>query len=174
MNAEAIEREVRIKARPETVFSYFTDPQKMVRWKGITAELEPTPGGIYRVNINGNDIACGSYVEIQPPYRVVFTWGWEGEGHPIPPGSSTVEITLTPDGEGTLLRLRHSGLPVGAGADHAVGWEHFLPRLAIEAAGGDAGPDPWSANAAMSDEAVERARGSAGPGTQRDNLPPPN
>lgn len=76
--ADGVEREIRVRARPETVFAYFTDPAKMMEWKGIEAELDPKPGGIYRVNVTGRDIARGEYVEIAPPSKVVFTWGWEG------------------------------------------------------------------------------------------------
>ncbi len=42
---DVLERVVRIAARPETVFSYFTDPKKMTLWKGISAQLDPQPGG---------------------------------------------------------------------------------------------------------------------------------
>ena len=139
--SDVYEREIHIAARPEVVFQFFVDPAKMVQWKGMDAMLDPRPGGIYRVNVTGRDIARGEYVEISPPNRIVFTWGWEGS--PIAPGSSTVEILLTPDGDGTLLLLRHTGLPSEAVAEHAAGWEHFLPRLAIVAAGNDPGIDPW-------------------------------
>jgi uncharacterized protein YndB with AHSA1/START domain len=136
-------REVRIEARPETVFEFFTDPDKMVRWKGREATLEPSPGGTYRVTINDLAVARGEYVEVDRPRRVVFTWGGEGT-NPVPPGSSTVEVELTPDGDGTLLRLTHRGLPEAEVEEHAHGWDHFLPRLATAAAGGDPGPDPMS------------------------------
>jgi uncharacterized protein YndB with AHSA1/START domain len=136
-------REVRIAARPETIFPFFTDPEKMVLWKGVQATLDPRPGGIYRVDVTGRDIARGEYLEVVPYSRVVFTWGWEGAGHPVPPGASTVEVSLIPDGDGTLVRLRHSGLTPEQGAQHVEGWEHYLARLVIAAAGGDPGKDPW-------------------------------
>ena len=142
-DSEALEREIRVAATPETVFSFFTDPSKMTRWQGKSATLDPRPGGIYRVDMNGRDIARGEYVEVVPHSRVVFTWGWEGEGSPLPPGSSTVEVSLIPDGDGTIVRLRHLGLPTEQRSQHAEGWEHFLARLAIAAEGRDAGPDPW-------------------------------
>jgi uncharacterized protein YndB with AHSA1/START domain len=141
--SDALEREVRIAARPETVFPFLTDAAAMMRWMGVSVEADPRPGGLYRVDITGRDRARGEYVEVVPYSRVVFTWGWEGDGHPLPPGASTVEITLTPDGGGTLLRLRHSGLSPDAQKEHADGWEHYLERLVIVAGGGDPGVDPW-------------------------------
>ncbi len=137
-------REVRINARPETIFPFFTDPAKMVRWKGIDAMLDPRPGGVYRVNVTGRDVAVGEYVEIVPYTRVVFTWGWEGAGQAVPPGASTVEVTLTPDGNATVVRLRHYGLSPEQGEAHLEGWDHFLPRLVEAAEGRDPGADPWT------------------------------
>ena len=144
-NTEVVERETRIAARPETVFSFFTDPAKMTRWMGIEATLDAWPGGVYRVNINGRDIARGEYLEVVPNTRVVFSWGWEAEGNPLPPGSTNIEISLVADGDGTALRLRHLGLPVDQRDAHGEGWDHYLPRLVIAAEGRDPGPDPWSA-----------------------------
>jgi uncharacterized protein YndB with AHSA1/START domain len=143
---QAIEREVRIDASPETVFGFFTDPALMVRWKGAQATLDPRPGGVFRVEISEQAIAIGEYIEVDPPNRVVFTWGWEGDYASTPPGSSTVEISLTPDGDGTLVRLVHSELPTPESAEaHGQGWDMYLSRLVIAAAGGDPGPDPNAA-----------------------------
>ena len=139
-----IEREIRISALPETVFPFFTEPDRMVQWMGISATLEPRPGGVFRVSINGRGVARGEYVEVVPNSRVVFTWGWESEGNPIPPGSTTVEVSLVEDGGGTILRFRHLGLPAEQRDGHAEGWGHFLPRVAMVAEGGDPGPDPWA------------------------------
>ena len=129
-SAPAIEREIRVEASPDTVFSYFVDPAKIVRWMGTTATLEPRPGGDFRIDYNGKDIARGSYLEVDPPRRVVFSWGWEMPGDPVPPGASTVEVTLAPSGLGTIVRLRHSGLPPASIDGHVEGWDYFLPTLA--------------------------------------------
>ena len=136
--------EIRIDAAPEAIFPFLTDPQRIVRWKGVDATVEASPGGVYRVNVTGVKHAVGEYLEVDAPHRVVFTWGWEGDEQ-LPPGSSTVTIELISDGEGTIVRLTHSGLPEGADVAQLQGWEHFLPRLAIVASGGDPGPDPWVA-----------------------------
>jgi len=137
-----IEREIRIAASPETVFDYFVDPDKMVEWKGRKAELDPRPGGLYRVDISDQAVARGEYVEIDAPSRVVFTWGWEGASNPVPPGSSRVEISLQPDGDGTIVRLRHLDLPEAEREIHGHGWDHYLSRLAQAAEGKDPGTDP--------------------------------
>ncbi|HXH21397.1 MAG TPA: SRPBCC domain-containing protein [Dehalococcoidia bacterium] len=139
---DAVVKEVRIRASPETVFAFFTDPAKMVLWKGVDAMLDPRPGGAYRVNVTGRDVVLGEYLEVVPYSRVVFTWGWENETIPLPPGSSTVEVTLTPDGPYTIVRLRHSGLSPEMAEEHARGWDHYLARLLEAAEGRDAGPDP--------------------------------
>jgi uncharacterized protein YndB with AHSA1/START domain len=145
---KAVEREIRIRARPETVFPFFTDPELMVRWMGTTAEVDPRPGGVYRVDIDGSHVARGEYVEVTPPDRVVFTWGWEGGDSPVRPGTSTVEITLAADGEHTVVRLVHRDLPSADSVRaHGEGWDHYLERLAVAGAGGDAGPDRWAERA---------------------------
>jgi uncharacterized protein YndB with AHSA1/START domain len=139
-----VEREVLVAAEPETVFAFFTDPDKMIQWQGRRADLDPRSGGRFRVEVTDRHTAVGEYVELDPPHRVVFTWGWDDPATAVPPGSSTVEITLTPEGSGTLVRLAHRDLPSDESrAQHAHGWGHYLERLVTAAAGGDPGPDPW-------------------------------
>jgi len=80
--------------------------------------------------VDGEHVAIGQYKLVEPPRRIVFSWGWEGDAE-VAPGSTTVEITLTPDGSGTLLRLRHSDLPnEQQQAIHQEGWRMYTARLA--------------------------------------------
>jgi uncharacterized protein YndB with AHSA1/START domain len=144
---EAVERQVRIAARPETVFDFLTDPEKHALWMGRRVELDVRPGGIYLVEINDQSTAKGEFIEIVSPSRVAFTFGWDGQEagsgeHGVRPGSSRVEIALAPDGDGTLVTLRHFDLPEDARAMHGQGWELYLARLETAASGGDPGPDP--------------------------------
>lgn len=142
---DEIVREIHIAARPEEVFPYFTDARKMVAWKAVHAELDARPGGVLRMDVTGRrDVALGTYLEIDPPHRVVFTWGWEDGDPASPPGSSVVEVTLVPTCDGTLLRLVHRGVPEEKRSRSAAGWGHYLARLALVAAGCDPGPDPWA------------------------------
>jgi uncharacterized protein YndB with AHSA1/START domain len=135
-----VELSVRLEARPDQVFPYLTDAERYVQWQGVKADLDPRPGGVYRVWMDAGTVARGEFVEIEPPRRVVFTWGWEGNDS-LPPGSTTVELVLQPDGDATILRLRHTGLPDGeAAAMHEEGWILFTGRLAAVVGDGDAGP----------------------------------
>jgi uncharacterized protein YndB with AHSA1/START domain len=127
-----VEQTVRIGARPETVWRYWTDPARMCTWWGQAADLDPRPGGVCVVDLGGGAVMRGEYLELVPYERLVFSLGWDPvEGGPdVPPGSTRVEVTLAPDGDGTVLTVRHIGLPASQVADHAGGWAHFLGVLA--------------------------------------------
>ena len=116
-----------IKAPPEVVFPYFTDPVLLVKWIGDRAELDPQPGGVFSLDM-GEHRARGTYVVVDPPQRVVFSWGIPGD-ETLPPGGSTVEVVLTPDGNDTMVVLTHRGLPSAHLDGHRDGWEHQLGRL---------------------------------------------
>lgn len=141
--ADPVVVERRIQARPSTVFSYFTDPERWLRWQGIDAELQAVAGGQLRMNVRGDGYASGAFTLVDPPHRLVFTWGWEMPGNPVPPGSSTIEIDFIDEGDATLVRLTHRDLPPESRELHADGWTHYLQRLAISATGQDPGRDPW-------------------------------
>ena len=129
-----------IAAPPATVYEYLTESAKWARWQGIAATIQPAAGGLFAMSMKNGLRARGQFVELIPNHRVVFTWGWID--HPgLPPGSSTVTIELDATGEGTLLTLTHSGLPADEIPIHVMGWDHYIPRLAAAAEGGDPGPD---------------------------------
>ena len=147
------ERVLQIDAPPETVWEFLIDPEKVARWKGLPATaFEPHPGGAYRIEIVPGHVASGTFLELDRPNRLVYTWGWEpgADGpNPVPPGSSTVEIELVAENGGTSLRFTHRDLPSAeAAASHGTGWDHYLERLVIAVVGGDPGRDPWLGDAA--------------------------
>ncbi len=126
---DAVTATVRIAAPPEVVFPYFTDPALAVKWIADAASLDARPGGSFSVDVRGNP-ARGEYVEVDPPRRVVFTWGIEGRGD-FPPGCSTVEVVLQPDGDGTVVTLTHYDLPTEQERrSHRAGWGELLGILA--------------------------------------------
>lgn len=136
-----VRRETHIAAPPAAVFAFLTDPEKIMRWMGTEATTEARPGGLYLVSgIRGNT-ARGAFREVVPVHRLAYSFGWEGN-EKVPPGSSLIEIDLVDQDGGTLLRMVHTGLPDAEQcARHAQGWAHYLARLTVAAAGGDAGPD---------------------------------
>lgn len=132
---------VDIDASPETVFAYLTTNAGMVAWMGERADLDPTPGGRFAVDIAGYPVR-GEYLHVERPSRVVVSWGFAGSDD-LPAGASTVEFRLTATSTGTRLDLCHSDLPAAEVRGHADGWANFLPRIAIAGSGGNAGPDSW-------------------------------
>jgi uncharacterized protein YndB with AHSA1/START domain len=132
---EPIVREVHIRATPEIVFEFFTDAGKLTRWLATEATLDPRPGGVCHQEHAREDGSGGSYhmrgefIEVSPAERVVFTWGFTDPDVGVPPGSSVVDVTFTPDGDGTRLRLEHRDLPAAAVDSHSEGWTGMLERL---------------------------------------------
>ena len=135
------ETTVDVNAPVQEVFRHLTDPAAMIRWMGQHATLEPVPDGVFEVDINGVPVR-GRYLEVDPPRRVVVSWGVAGNPD-LPPGASQVEFTLIPIAGGTRLHLIHRNLPPDQAPIHGTGWGHFLGRLDQAATGADPGPDPW-------------------------------
>ena len=136
-----VRREVQITAPPSTVFAFLTDPEKILRWMGTEATVEPHPGGLYLVNVTGDRFARGAFREVVPVHRLAYSFGWDGSEE-VPPGSSLVEIDLIDRDGGTLLSMTQTGLPNAEQCTrHAEGWAHYIGRLAEVAAGRDPGPD---------------------------------
>jgi uncharacterized protein YndB with AHSA1/START domain len=132
---------IHIDAPPEVVFAHLVTAEGMVSWMGQHARLQPVAGGEFAVDINGSLIR-GEYLEVDPPHRVVVSWGMAGAAD-FPPGSSRVEFILTPTSTGTNLNLNHTGLPDTRARTHGEGWDNYLPRLQAAARGIDPGPDNW-------------------------------
>jgi uncharacterized protein YndB with AHSA1/START domain len=134
-----VEQTVRIAASPETVWRYWTEPDRIREWWGTALELDPRPGGVYRVH-RGEDRAVmrGEYVELVPNQLIVFTFGWEGadDAPAVPPGTTRVEVRLVADDGDTIVTVRHSGLPAVHVEGHSSGWGRVLPLLAHAAEAG--------------------------------------
>lgn len=138
--SEPIVVERHVAADPAVVYSYFVDSAKWVRWQGVDAEVDAQPGGSFAVTMPDGARAQGSFMELDPHRRVVFSWGWLGHDG-LPPGSSTVEVELIADEAGTLVRLTHWGVPPEEMDLHSAGWNRYLSRLVEVAGGGEPEPD---------------------------------
>jgi uncharacterized protein YndB with AHSA1/START domain len=135
-----VERHVR--ARPEEIWPYLTNGALWQRWQGAGVEIDPRPGGTFTMRTGDGREAAGRVIDVQPVKLLTFSWGWTDEPDTLPPGSTTVQIELFPDGDGTLVRLTHRDLPAAAAPLHHAGWLHYMERLAVAATGADPGPDP--------------------------------
>ena len=124
---DTVTASTRIAATPEQVFPYFTDPALLMDWMAPWASVEPSPGGSFAVDFERAPVR-GTYLAVQPPHRVVFTWGIAGNDV-LPAGTSTVEVTLHADGPDTVVELVHRGLPEQRRTDHRAGWQELLARL---------------------------------------------
>jgi uncharacterized protein YndB with AHSA1/START domain len=128
-----ISASVRIAASPEIVFPYFTEPQLLVSWMGESVDIDARPGGMFSVDFGGV-IAKGSYVIVEPPHRIVFTWGIPGDDE-MPAGSSTVEVEFVADDADTIVNLTHRDLPPDRESAHLEGWNGCFAKL-VAAVGG--------------------------------------
>ncbi len=133
-----------IPVDPDAAFALITEPERLRRWKAVAARVDLRVGGDYRWTVTPGHSAMGSFTEIEPGKRIVYTWGWEGDAG-LPPGASTVTVNLEAVEGGTTVQLIHEGLTEQQEAGHAEGWNHFLERLVLLATNGDAGPDEWAA-----------------------------
>jgi uncharacterized protein YndB with AHSA1/START domain len=124
--------ELVIHAAAETVYHHLTDPAALLTWMADSAESEPVANGRIRWTLPNNATMLGRYLELQPPHRLVFSYGWEHDLMGVPPESTVVEIELRAHPEGTLLTLTHRLLPDMAAEQHRHGWDYFLQRLATE------------------------------------------
>ncbi len=132
---ETVEQVVHIDAPPETVWSFWTEPARLCEWWGVEADAVAETGGIFRVVMDGGPVMLGEFLELEPPRRLLFSFGWEGgaPGGPLPPGSSRVEVVLDDQAGGTLLTLRHE-LPAIHAPDHLEGWAFFVGDRMVELA----------------------------------------
>jgi uncharacterized protein YndB with AHSA1/START domain len=138
IDGDEVVHELVVQAPVEQVFDMFTNPRQLVRWIGISADLQPRPGGRFRFEVAPGQFCEGQYVIVDRPGRLVFTWGWTDHSFGLRPGASRVEVTLTPTGNDnrqTRIRLVHTGLAGDLGLLHDDGWSRFLARLTAVAAG---------------------------------------
>src|SRR5687767_13407466 len=101
-----LDRTLVIRARRDTVFRFFTDPMRWAAWWGDGSTIDPRPEGRVRIRYPDGTEAIGEVLEVTPPERLVFTYGY-ATGTPVPAGGSLVTIVLDQHRDGTRLRLTH-------------------------------------------------------------------
>lgn len=131
----ALDRHILIRARRETVFRYFTDSERWASWWGAGSTIDPRPGGRVFVRHPNAVEAAGEVLEIDPPRRIVYTFGFSS-GQPMPVGGSRVTVSLEEDPAGTRLHLRHEFAETEARDHHVQGWRYQLAVFANVVADG--------------------------------------
>jgi uncharacterized protein YndB with AHSA1/START domain len=153
-----LDRDVLILADRETVFRFFTDPQRWAAWWGAGSTIDARPGGRVLIRYPNALEAEGEVLHVQPPSEIAFTYGY-ASGSPIPPGGSRVTIRLEAEGSGTRLRLRHHFHDARVRDEHVQGWRYqlslFANLVAAEVcAGAEGAIDTWLAAWSESDDAT--------------------
>ena len=157
-----LDRTLVIGAPQAAVFRYFTDPARWAAWWGAGSTIDARPGGRVYVRYPEGTEAVGEVVEIDPPSRIVFTYGY-ASGAPVPPGGSRVTIRLEPDARGTRLHLLHEFADPSVRDHHVQGWRYQLSLFANVVAHeihGDPGArvDEWFAMWSDTDEPSRTSR----------------
>lgn len=142
-NVESVVVSTTIAATPAVVWSFLSDAERFRNWIGAFAGVRPLPGtnvdprvgGKLRVEYQGGTFASGEITALEPQKRMEFTWGYEGGGQGMPPGSTRIEIHLSPTDGGTRVELCHHDIPTQEARNgHRGGWTHYLSMFAREAA----------------------------------------
>jgi uncharacterized protein YndB with AHSA1/START domain len=120
-----VDRTVTIQADREIVFAFFTDSARWASWWGAGSTIDARPGGDVRIRYPDGTEASGTIVDLQPPERIVFTYGY-ASGRLIAPGASTVTIQLEAADRGTRLRLTHAVADEATRDAHVQGWRYQL------------------------------------------------
>jgi uncharacterized protein YndB with AHSA1/START domain len=131
----------------EEVYRTWTEPDLFERWftppgnSSVTAELDVRPGGSYRITLRRTELIpgashiVGTYLEVEPPERLVFTWGWEDpppvEGlEALETLDSRVTVQFRDLGESTEVSITHERLDnEELRAFHSWGWNITLDQL---------------------------------------------
>jgi uncharacterized protein YndB with AHSA1/START domain len=154
MPTDRIEREIRIDAPIDVVWSVVTEPEQIVQWFSDSAEFELQPGADGTLTFRGsrkgsrpNDSQREAVINLrveraEPPRYFAFRWDYPDGVEPDECSAPLVELTLTEDGEATTLKLVESGLQrphwtndqnARNVADHERGWDHHLGLLRAHA-----------------------------------------
>ncbi|MGE3172853.1 MAG: SRPBCC domain-containing protein [Planctomycetota bacterium] len=126
----AVDRTVLIRAQRATVFSFFTDSERFASWWGAGSTIDARVGGAVRICYPGSVVATGEVLALEPGRRIVFSYGYEGEGPPIAPGASRVTIELQDDPHGTVVALKHEVQDQATRDHHVQGWRYHLSVFA--------------------------------------------
>ncbi len=135
---------VRIEDRYDTdiddLWAALTDPARLARWWGLV-EGDLRPSGAFRLSAEWE--GTGRVEACEPPRRLQVTIRESDEsyreGRGVPPFDSSIEATLTSEGDQTTLVIVVKGMPVDKIAFYGAGWQIHAENLAAHIAGRERG-----------------------------------
>jgi uncharacterized protein YndB with AHSA1/START domain len=125
-----------VPALPERAYAAWIEPEQLATWwwphlPDTTYEVDARPGGSYRIDSPTAGIRVeGTFTEVEPARRLVYTWLWSSGGDGDVP-EDVVEVTFEPDGAGTtIVTVRHTSVEDIAQGGAEQGWNDVMNRLA--------------------------------------------
>jgi uncharacterized protein YndB with AHSA1/START domain len=124
-----IRMEDRFATDRETLWAALTDPDRLTRWiSKVDGDLRPG-GEFHARHIDGGFEGTGRIDLCEPPSHLVVTMR-DVDPQPGQPGETVIEVTLTSDGDDTILVLEERGLPPNLLAAYGTGVQIHLENLA--------------------------------------------
>lgn len=133
-----LDRIITIGAPRELVFEFLSTTERWAAWWGAGSTIDPRVGGRLLVRHPGAIEFVGEVLEIEPPRRLVFTYG-NATGSPIPAGGSRVTIALDAVEAGTRLHLTHAFADQPVRDEFVQGWRFQLALFANAVANAEHG-----------------------------------
>lgn len=137
--AGVVRIEDRYDADVNDLWSAITEPARLARW---LAQVEGAlhPGGEFRMYVEADDVeSIGRVASCEPPRSLLVTTRETDEsyrkGQGVPPFDKTIGVTLTADGDETILVVEVRSLPLDPIAFFAAGWQIHAENLAAYLAG---------------------------------------
>ncbi len=117
-----LRKEIWIRTSIEKVFACFTKSEAMLEWHGKEIELDPVPGGIYKVVFEDGTVILGKYREVEMNKRVVYTASYGTV-------DSLIAIDFIEENGGVRIKIKQQFSPGQDTSPFDAGWDHFLDLL---------------------------------------------
>lgn len=150
MIPDRIEREIHVSAPVERVWAVITEAKHLGTWFGDAgATIDLRPGGAMTVMSRATKDRAEKTAHfvvdrVDRPRFFSYRWLRSGVAEPTPANSTLVEFTLTPEADGTRIRVVESGFRTLDMSDerlaadikgHTEGWKKEIDELAEYVAG---------------------------------------
>lgn len=140
MGRQVVEAGITVDVSLEQAWRAWTQQDALASWfkpsggaRCRVIDLDPRVGGRWRIEVQleegGSYRVAGTYIELTPPHRLMFTWRWEAGGPEGFDDETTVDVRLEHHHGRTRIRVMHSRIPSDLVAIHLEGWSAALALL---------------------------------------------